>query len=65
MSLLQWIGAGIVAVVAAIDLWLLRKGEANTISARIARLSVRWPIIPFVLGVLAGHLVWPNRGYCP
>jgi hypothetical protein len=30
----------------------------------VALWAVRWPVIPFLIGFLAGHLFWPNRGYC-
>lgn len=30
-----------------------------TISQRVDRYSGRWPIIPFAIGVVCGHLFWP------
>lgn len=38
---------------------LLVKGSDNTISAVVFNLSKQYPIIPFVAGVIAGHLWWP------
>lgn len=34
--------------------------EQYTVSAELFRLSATYPIIPFALGVLAGHVFWPN-----
>jgi hypothetical protein len=40
-------------------------GDAKTISDRIAVWSMRYPIVAALGGILAGHLFWPNLGYCP
>lgn len=29
-----------------------------TVSATMTRLSVRWPVIPFALGLLLAHFFW-------
>lgn len=38
------------------DLWLYNDGvEGNTISQVVIKYSYKYPMIPFVLGVLLGH----------
>jgi hypothetical protein len=55
-----------VVIILAIDAVLFyKKGEEGTISYRTAYWSQRYPVVAFLLGFLAGHLVWSNRGYCP
>jgi hypothetical protein len=61
----DWFALGIVVVGFTLDAWLFYfQGEPGTISYRVALWAVRWPVIPFLIGFLAGHLFWPNRGYC-
>lgn len=51
----------IVALIAVYDIWtLVTRGYETTISAVTYNLSKRFPIIPFAIGVIAGHLWWPN-----
>ena len=40
------------------------RGEEATISFRVAYWSRRAPVLAFLIGLLAGHLFWPNHGYC-
>lgn len=40
----------------------LMGGGPATISARIQHYSGRFPVIPFALGMLAAHFVWPVFG---
>lgn len=59
--LLVWITSAI-----AYDLWVcLAMTPEQTISAFLLRLSLRWPLLPlaicFGIGVLAGHLFWPQQ----
>jgi hypothetical protein len=35
-------------------------GRAATVSATILDLSRSHPILPFLIGVLVGHLLWPQ-----
>jgi hypothetical protein len=57
---------GVIVVVLAVDGVLAMKfGQPGTISFRVAAWSKRWPLIPFGLGLLAGHLIWFNVGGCP
>jgi hypothetical protein len=37
-------------------------GGTATISARLQHHAVRYPVIPFAIGMLAGHWVWPVFG---
>ena len=37
-------------------------GEPGTISANWWMLSHKWPILPFLLGVVMGHLNWQGHG---
>jgi hypothetical protein len=41
------------------------KGYDSTISWVLYTSSQQWPIIPFALGVLCGHLFFPNRASLP
>lgn len=44
------------------DVWTLAvRGYDTTVSWVLYQASQQWPIIPFALGVLAGHLFFPNR----
>lgn len=36
-------------------------GHEYSISKNVYRVSVEWPIIPFLLGIVAGHVLWPLR----
>lgn len=38
----------------------IKEGPQATISYDLLGLSRDYPIIPFALGVIAGHLFWPN-----
>ena len=52
------------ALILGVDAWLLnRRGEVATISARTAYWSQRAPIVAALVGILVGHLFWPNFGY--
>lgn len=50
---------GILALALLADVYLAIKGGFRaTISWWVWTNSVKYPIIPFLLGMLAGHLVW-------
>ncbi len=52
----------ILALVIPFDVWtLIARGYESTISSQIYTYSKTNPVIPFVFGVLGGHLFWPNR----
>jgi hypothetical protein len=40
----------------------LAAGVEATISRSLYEWAQRWPIIPFALGVLTGHLFWSQHG---
>ncbi len=47
------------------DAWLLqKKGEAATISWRAVYWEKRAPIVAVLIGILIGHLAWPNHAWC-
>tara|TARA_R100000008_G_scaffold53964_1_gene32839 strand:- start:457 stop:654 length:198 start_codon:yes stop_codon:yes gene_type:complete len=52
---------GIVLIVAFWDITVMFMGRPDaTISAVILEVSKENPIVAFVLGVVVGHLFWPN-----
>lgn len=56
----------IVALILVWDGYLqIKGGEANTISVRLMKASKQYTVIPFLVGVLCGHLFWANIGACP
>jgi len=51
----------IVVTSIAFDAWMYcRAGWAGTISYLVLTRSRRYPIIAFAVGILAGHLFWPQ-----
>jgi hypothetical protein len=50
-----------VAAITVTDVTLLLKGYEYTISATLYEMAAGKPIIPFIFGLLGGHLFWPNR----
>jgi hypothetical protein len=49
-------------LIVVFDVWtLMKRGYATTISWTLYGMALRFPIIPFALGVVVGHLFWPNR----
>lgn len=45
--------------VVAFDLWAWHAyGRDGTLSAALHRLGQHWPLIPFLVGLLVGHLFW-------
>lgn len=56
-----WIVAIAVVTAALVDLALAwSKGSSSTISHVVLDLSRRYPMIPFSVGVLIGHLFFPQ-----
>jgi hypothetical protein len=46
----------------AYDVWALwQHGRAATLSVVLLEVSQRYPILPFGLGLLAGHVFWPVK----
>jgi hypothetical protein len=59
----QYLVIGLALTIGAIDLYLyVTRGNAATISYAILTLALLHPIVPFMFGMLAGHLFWPQ---CP
>jgi len=51
--------AVVLALCGLYDVWAgLRWGYDATVTAVVRDASGRWPIIPFGVGVLVGHLFW-------
>jgi hypothetical protein len=65
MNLVGYLLVGTVAVYAVVDSALAVLGEGKTISYQLSKYSMQWPVIPFVLGFLMGHLFFPNHAFCP
>lgn len=53
----------IVAIILIYDLVIyLKKGDDWTISRVLLKLAKSWPIVPFLLGIVMGHIFWTNCG---
>ena len=51
-----------VLVLIAWDVYVfLTPGDGDTISEITLGFAMRHPVLPFALGVLCGHLLWPQR----
>jgi hypothetical protein len=61
MTFTQGFIAVMVSITIIVDVALaIFFGSKNTISRTLYVLSSKYPIIPFGLGVVAGHILWPN-----
>jgi len=53
------------SVICGVWLWdaycTMRGDYRSQVSQVLLEWSVRWPIIPFAIGVVVGHLFWPQR----
>ena len=53
----------IILIVALWDCYVLSQGQQQaTFSVVIYESSKKWPVIPFVLGFLCGHIFWQVYG---
>lgn len=43
----------------AFDVWLYFKRPDETISNVLHRGSLKYPVIPFLAGLICGHFFWP------
>lgn len=44
------------------DLWCVAQGRvSDTVSRVIWEACTSFPILPFMLGIIVGHLLWPQR----
>lgn len=60
MSITRWFILLVIVGVTIFDIVALLVGGIDaTISVTMYNLSRQYPIIPFALGVIAGHLFWP------
>lgn len=63
MSLSLIVVAAVAVLLIAFDVWIvIAKGVKATISWQMLQAAKDYPIIPFALGVLFGHLFWVNSG---
>ena len=54
-----WVIVCLVGIIAVYDVYALIKGGfSNTISWIIYSNSLKYPVIPLIVGVLCGHLFW-------
>ena len=50
-----------IAAITVFDVIALMTGYENTISAVLGAVGHKWPVVPFLCGLLCGHLWFPNR----
>lgn len=61
-----WIIAAVATFLAISDVVLYkRKGVDATYSRVLLKFSRQWLIVPIVVGVIVGHIFWPNCGDPP
>jgi hypothetical protein len=61
MNVASWFLLLVVLGIGAADFWLLdRYGPTGTISNAILESCRVHPVIPFLFGLLMGHLFWPQ-----
>jgi hypothetical protein len=56
----SWVLFAALVAVGAVDLWLSYREPQGTVSALILDTSRRYPILPLAVGLLLGHLLWPQ-----
>lgn len=57
-----WILYLVLVAIGCWDLWCLSRGRsADTVSAIIRDWAAHYPILPFIAGLLAGHLFFQGR----
>ena len=50
----------IISILIIYDLFtVLERGSETTISVQLFEFSKKYPIVPFVLGIVFGHIFWP------
>ena len=56
----------LLAMIAILGLWdvfaVSNNVAGDTISSIVLGTAHKYPIIPFILGIVMGHLFWPNKG---
>jgi TRAP-type C4-dicarboxylate transport system permease small subunit len=62
VTLTTWVLAGTLLVIGGYDVWaLIWAGEEFTVSHTILELSRAHPLVPLLVGLLLGHLFWPQE----
>lgn len=57
MTVTHWILIAITVALLAFNVWAVF-GSPPTISEVVWSVIRRWPMLPFVVGVVCGHLFW-------
>lgn len=61
-TLIMWITLGILLLVLIYDAWAcMDRDKRETVSEMITKASMRYTVIPFVAGILAGHFFWSQK----
>lgn len=57
-----WVLLGIIVAVGIYDLALSQYTTGvETVSSQMYRIATRYPIVTLVIGMVLGHLFWPQR----
>lgn len=60
-----YLSLGFLVVLAAVWVWdwyaIVKQQPKETVSAMLLEWSQAWPILPFMVGVIIGHIFWPSR----
>lgn len=61
MKLTHWVLIGVSVLLIGLDFyWAKDSEEGDTISEVILKYARKHTVIPFLLGVMMGHLLWPQ-----
>ena len=62
MNITQAFIIALIAVIAAFDAGVVYVwGQEQSISRHLYNISVAYPIVPFAVGVVVGHVFWPVK----
>jgi len=50
----------VVIALVIFDIYAAIKGVNNTISAVTLNIAMRHPVLPLIVGIIVGHLFWPQ-----
>lgn len=56
-----WVLVALAVLVVVADTILVQHGQGASLSGTLLELAQKYPILPFALGVLIGHLFWPQK----
>lgn len=63
MNLTLSVVLGFSLILIAYDIWvIIKRGVDQSISWQMYQIAKAYPVIPFALGVLMGHLFWVQHG---